>query len=241
MQRGLRRASRHSPVRASPCSVKPRFRCCPSVPSATHGRPAFRRAAASVDERPQVDALNQVLSAACPFGNCEQPARCRRDHRRREAAATGMSRTPTREALPSEGPVGLRLRRGSRILPATPSDMREICPRSARFSCPSRLRPSNCVLAARRPETAMLNPLACTCRGMRKARRARIQIAGTGPTKRFTTGCCNSLETGTRVRERIQRGYLIAMRLNAPEQVRTSINVRNGPWTCFCRQPPSGR
>ncbi|MFK7836526.1 MAG: GntR family transcriptional regulator [Sulfitobacter sp.] len=81
------------------------------------------------------------------------------DHLESELAAQlGMSRTPVREAalmLESQGLVALRPRKGVRILPVSPNDMREIYDVLTELECLAARD-----AAERRPDAAALAPLA---------------------------------------------------------------------------------
>ena len=83
------------------------------------------------------------------------------------ALQLGMSRTPVREALirlANEGLVEVIPRRGMRVLPVSPTDMKEIYEiLGARESAAAEL------LAARKPSDAELEPLIVATRAMEKA------------------------------------------------------------------------
>ena len=83
------------------------------------------------------------------------------------ALRLGMSRTPVREALirlESEGLVELIPRRGARVLPISPSDMKEI------YEVLTALEPSAAAnLAGRKPSIAELEPLAKATQDMEDA------------------------------------------------------------------------
>ena len=83
------------------------------------------------------------------------------------AVQFGMSRTPVHEALnrlAKEGLVEVAPRRGMRVLPVSPTDMREI------YEILSALEGMACeILAARKPSDTELKPLISATRAMEKA------------------------------------------------------------------------
>lgn len=87
------------------------------------------------------------------------------DHLESELAVRlGMSRTPVREAallLESQGLVALRPRKGVRILPIAPDDMREIYDVLSELECLAVT-----TAAARKPDSKALAPLAKALREM---------------------------------------------------------------------------
>jgi DNA-binding GntR family transcriptional regulator len=86
------------------------------------------------------------------------------------ALALGMSRTPVREALArlrNEGLVELIPRHGMRVLPVSPTDMREIYQILMALECLAAE-----LLARRRPGDAELQPLVDATRAMDKALKA---------------------------------------------------------------------
>lgn len=83
------------------------------------------------------------------------------------ALALGMSRTPVREAmlrLQSEGLVEVVPRHGMRVLPVSPTDMREIYEILAALECMA-----SEILAQRKPTEAELKPLIEATKAMDKA------------------------------------------------------------------------
>jgi DNA-binding GntR family transcriptional regulator len=83
------------------------------------------------------------------------------------ALALGMSRTPVREALvrlQSEGLVEVVPRHGMRVLPVSPTDMREIYEILTALECMAAE-----LLARRRPSDAELQPLVDATRAMDRA------------------------------------------------------------------------
>ena len=83
------------------------------------------------------------------------------------ALALGMSRTPVREAmlrLQNEGLVAVVPRHGMRVLPVSPTDMREIYEILAALECMAAE-----ILAQRKPTEAELKPLVDATKAMDKA------------------------------------------------------------------------
>jgi DNA-binding GntR family transcriptional regulator len=99
------------------------------------------------------------------------------------ALALGMSRTPVREALMrlrNEGLVEVIPRHGMRVLPVSPTDMREIYEILTALECMAAE-----LLARRRPGDAELKPLVDACKTMDKALKAEDLDAWAGADERF--------------------------------------------------------
>ncbi len=99
------------------------------------------------------------------------------------ALALGMSRTPVREALlrlQSEGLVELIPRHGMRVLPVSPTDMREIYQVLTALECMAAE-----LLAQRKPTAEELEPLVAATRAMDKALKAENLDAWAAADERF--------------------------------------------------------
>ena len=99
------------------------------------------------------------------------------------ALALGMSRTPVREALMrlrNEGLVEVIPRHGMRVLPVSPTDMREIYEILTALECMAVE-----LLAQRKPSDAELKPLVDACRAMDKALKAEDLDAWAAADERF--------------------------------------------------------
>ncbi len=99
------------------------------------------------------------------------------------ALALGMSRTPVREALMrlrNEGLVEVIPRHGMRVLPVSPSDMREIYEILTALECMAAE-----LLARRRPSDAELKPLVDATKAMDKALKTQDLDAWAAADERF--------------------------------------------------------
>ena len=99
------------------------------------------------------------------------------------ALALGMSRTPVREALMrlrNEGLVEVIPRHGMRVLPVSPTDMREIYEILTALECMAVE-----LLAQRRPSDAELKPLVDACKAMDRALKADDLDAWAAADERF--------------------------------------------------------
>ena len=102
------------------------------------------------------------------------------------ALALGMSRTPVREALvrlQNDGLVELIPRHGMRVLPVSPTDMREIYEILTALECMAAE-----ILAARRPDAAALAPLLQASTDMDTALQADDLDAWAAADERFHAG-----------------------------------------------------
>ena len=99
------------------------------------------------------------------------------------ALALGMSRTPVREALmrlQNEGLVEVIPRHGMRVLPVSPTDMREIYQILTALECMATE-----LLALRKPKAAELQPLVDATKAMDKALKADDLDAWAAADERF--------------------------------------------------------
>ncbi len=133
------------------------------------------------------------------------------------ALELGMSRTPVREALirlANEGLVEVIPRRGMRVLPVSPNDMREIyVVLTALESCAGEL------LALRRPSDAELQPLVEATRLMTRALQADDLDAWAAADERFHQGLVELsgnrtlIDAVARLGDRVHRARMFTLRL----------------------------
>ncbi len=133
------------------------------------------------------------------------------------AAELGISRTPVREALirlANEGLVEVVPRHGMRVLPVSPTDMREIyVVLTALESCAAE------TLALRRPADAELQPLVEATRLMTRALKADDLDAWAAADERFhqglveLTGNRTLIDAVARLGDRVHRARMFTLRL----------------------------
>jgi DNA-binding GntR family transcriptional regulator len=124
--------------------------------------PAAPASTASLVDAAYAQIRQRILDNAWPPGH--------RALEQEVALALGMSRTPVREAmlrLRNEGLVEVIPRHGMRVLPVSPTDMKEIYEILTALECMAAE-----LLAKRRPSEEDMKPLVAACKAMDKALKA---------------------------------------------------------------------
>ena len=131
-----------------------------------------------------------------------------------------ISRTPVREALirlAHEGLVEVVPRHGMRVLPVSPTDMREI------YAVLTALESTAAeLLATRRPSDAELKPLVAATRDMARALKADDLDAWAAADERFHQGLVELagnrtlLDAVSRLADRVHRARMFTLRLRPP-------------------------
>jgi len=188
-----------------------------SVPGGSSGAPS--RPAASMAERAYALLKRRIVTNAFAPGAAIDE--------REVALELGMSRTPVHEAiirLQGEELVEVAPRRGIRVLPLSPQDMREI------YQILTGLETEAAgLLAQRTPAPAELAPLREALGGMHEAVAAEDLRLYTDWDERFHRGvlqlCGNRrlAAAGLRYRDQVQRAHVIALRLRPPLPARSVV------------------